>query len=70
MADNFEEDLSDGIVLAHLVELLAGKDIMRNKRRTKMAPVKLNNVGTVLSFLESQGAQLHVNPAGRHFPNR
>lgn len=56
-----EADLSDGIRLLALVEVLSGKKLPRYNARPNMKAQKLNNVDTALRFLTDEEKVKLVN---------
>lgn len=56
-----EADLSDGIRLLALVEVLSGKKLPRYNARPNMKAQKLNNVDTALRFLTDEEKLKLVN---------
>lgn len=56
-----EADLSDGIRLLALVEVLSGKKLPRYNARPTMKAQKLNNVDTALRFLTDEEKVKLVN---------
>jgi len=58
---NIEFDLSDGLNLISLVEILAGKKFRHINRRPNFRSQKLENVTNVLKFLEEEEGIRIVN---------
>lgn len=52
--EDLEQDLSDGLRLIALIEVLSGKRINRFNKRPTVRAQKLENVGIVLRFLATE----------------
>lgn len=55
---NLETDLSDGLRLISLLEVLSQKKLGRYNKRPRIWQMKLENVTVALSFLESEKIRL------------
>lgn len=55
---NLETDLSDGLRLITLIEVLAGKHLPKHNKRPTFRSQKLENVSVALKFLDDQGIKL------------
>lgn len=56
--DNLENDLSDGLRLIALIEVLSGKRMPRHNKKPVFRSQKLENVSIALNFLEMEGITL------------
>eukprot|EP00095_Tigriopus_kingsejongensis_P006988 maker-scaffold430_size173499-snap-gene-0.40 protein:Tk06988 transcript:maker-scaffold430_size173499-snap-gene-0.40-mRNA-1 annotation:"filamin-a isoform x3" len=56
--DNLETDLSDGLRLISLIEVLSGKRMPRHNKKPVFRSQKLENVSIALNFLEMEGITL------------
>ncbi|XP_076379060.1 filamin A protein cher isoform X4 [Megalopta genalis] len=56
--DDLECDLSDGLVLISLIEVLAQKRLPRHNQKPTFRSQKLENVSVALKFLEDQGIRI------------
>jgi len=50
-------DVSDGLMLLHVLEILVQKKLFKNKKAPKMKIHKLQNVNVALDFLEADGVR-------------
>lgn len=64
--EDLEQDLSDGLRLIALIEVLSGKRINRFNKRPTVRAQKLENVGLVLRFLGAEEKIKTVN-IGKRF---
>lgn len=55
---NLETDLSDGLRLVALIEVLAGRLLPKHNKRPTFRSQKLENVSVALKFLDDQGIKL------------
>lgn len=55
---NLETDLSDGLRLISLIQVLAGKHLPKHNQRPTFRSQKLENVSVALKFLDDQGIKL------------
>merc|ERR1712100_1011308 len=60
-------ELSDGLVLINLLEVISDKKLPRHNKYPKIMPQKLENCGISLAFIKSEGLKL-VN-IGKDVPN-
>ena len=66
---NLENDLSDGLLLIHLIQVLSGKKLPKHNKKPTFRSQKLENVSVALNFLEKEegirlvniGKQLSIN---------
>ncbi|XP_031833924.1 filamin A protein cher isoform X4 [Nomia melanderi] len=56
--DDLECDLSDGLILISLIEVLAQKRLPRHNQKPTFRSQKLENVSVALKFLEDQGIRI------------
>jgi len=57
--ENLETDLSTGLLLINLLEIISAKEIgARYNKAPKMSPQKLENVSLCLKFIQNQGIKL------------
>lgn len=59
--ENLETDLSDGLNLITLIEVLSGKKLPRHNKKPNFRSQKLENVSVALKFLEEDEAIRIVN---------
>lgn len=55
---NLETDLSDGLRLITLIEVLSGKRLPKHNKRPTFRSQKLENVSVALKFLDDEGIKL------------
>lgn len=55
---DLETDLSDGIKLINLLEILSGKSLGKYNKKAGIRPQKLENVSTALAFIKSERIKL------------
>lgn len=55
---NLETDLSDGLRLITLIEVLSGKRLPKHNKRPTFRSQKLENVSVVLKFLDDEGIKI------------
>lgn len=55
---NLESDLSDGLRLIKLIEVLSGKVLPRHNKKPNFRSQKLENVSVALQFLEEQSIRI------------
>lgn len=55
---NLETDLSDGLRLIILIEVLSGKKLPKHNKRPTFRSQKLENVSVALKFLDDEGIKL------------
>jgi hypothetical protein len=59
-------DLSDGVMLVNLLEVISAKRFPRYNKNTKFQSQKLENVSTCLKFLKDEGIKLvAIGPEGK-----
>ncbi|XP_078037186.1 filamin A protein cher isoform X4 [Augochlora pura] len=56
--DDLESDLSDGLILISLIEVLAQKRLPRHNQKPTFRSQKLENVSVALKFLDDQGIRI------------
>ncbi|XP_044015833.1 filamin-A isoform X3 [Aphidius gifuensis] len=56
--DDLENDLSDGLQLINLIEVLAQKKLPKHNKKPSFRSQKLENVAVSLKFLENQGIRI------------
>lgn len=56
--DNLETDLSDGLLLIELIQVLSHKKLPRHNKKPVVRMQKLENVSMALDFLKSENVQL------------
>lgn len=56
--DDLETDLSDGLQLVCLIEVLAQKKLPKHNKKPVFRSQKLENVAVSLKFLENQGIRI------------
>lgn len=64
--EDLEQDLSDGLRLIALIEVLSGKRINRFNKRPTVRAQKLENVGLVLRFLAAE-EKIRIVNIGKRF---
>lgn len=52
------KDLSDGVILIHLLEILGAESLGRYASRPKLRVQRFENVNTALNFIKSRGIQM------------
>ena len=52
------KDLSDGVILIHLLEVLGAESLGRYASRPKLRVQRFENVNTALNFIKSRGIQM------------
>lgn len=55
---NLETDLSDGLLLIALIEILSGRPMSKHNKRPLFRSQKLENVSVALKFLEKEGLKI------------
>jgi filamin len=59
-------DLSDGIILINLLEILSAKQLGKYNKKPTLKPQKLENISAGLRFITSQGIKLvAIGPEGK-----
>lgn len=58
---NLETDLSDGLLLIKLIEVLSGKPLPRHNKKPTFRSQKLENVAVALNYLEKEEGIKIVN---------
>lgn len=56
--ENLETDLSDGLLLIELIQILSHKKLTRYNKKPTMRMQQLENVSVALEFLKSENVQL------------
>ena len=56
--DDLGTDLSDGLLLVNLLEIISAKSIPQYNKKPKIRAQKLENTGTCLQFLKNEGIKL------------
>ena len=59
--NSFETDLSDGLALVTLIEVLSGKQLPKHNKKPTFRSQKLENVSVALKFLEKDEGIRIVN---------
>jgi len=68
--NELETDLSDGILLIQLLEILSDKSLGKFNKTPKIKPQKLENLSAALKFITSQGIKLvGIGPEDIHDSN-
>jgi Calponin homology (CH) domain len=63
--ENLETDLSDGVLLCALLELISSKKLIGINQKAKIRVQKLENNGAALRFLKSENIKLvAIGPEG------
>jgi len=64
------EDLTDGIMLVQLLEILSDKSLGKYNKTPKLKPQKLENISAALQFIQRQGIKLvAIGPEDIHDQN-
>ena len=56
--DDLEIDLSDGLKLIQLIEVLAAKRLPKHNKKPRIRSQKLENISVALKFLDDQGIRI------------
>jgi len=68
--ENLEDDLTDGINLVQLLEILSDKSLGKYNKAPKLKPQKLENISAALKFIQAQGIKLvGIGPEDIHDRN-
>jgi hypothetical protein len=63
--DDLQYDLSDGLLLINLLEIISSKSIPNYNKKPKIRAQKLENTGACLQFLKNEGIKLvAIGPEG------
>lgn len=64
--EDLGKDLSDGLLLVNLLEVISSKQIHNYNKKPKIRAQKLENTGAALQFLKNEGIKLvAIGPEGR-----
>jgi filamin len=68
--NELDQDLTDGVLLISLLEILSDKSLGKYNKTPKMKPQKLENISAALKFITSQGIKLvGIGPEDIHDKN-
>lgn len=63
---DLRKDLSDGILLIQLLEIIGDENLGRYNRNPRMRVHRLENVNKALEYIKSKGMPLtNIGPAGK-----